>query len=684
MTTPVPPHAKVIPRRLEQHGQVRIDDYYWLNDPSNPEVLAYLQKENDYSTAQSLHTADLERTLFEEIKGRIKQTDLSVPFKQGDYVYYVRYEEGKEYALYCRKKGSVSSPEEIMIDGNELAKGHEYFSLGNWMVSSGQDILAYAIDTQGRRIYSIGFKNLTTGEILSDVILPVTGNIEWGNDNRTLFYARQDPETLRSYQIYRHVLGQDPAQDELVFEESDETFSAFVTKSKSKRFLMIGVHQTVTSEYWYLNADTPGDTFQVFHARARGHEYDVDHLGEHFFIRTNDQAKNFRLMKTPSRVTQQSQWQEVIPHRVDVFFEGFELFREYLVVEERKHGLIHLRILSHAGGEEHELDFGEPAYLAALGDNYEIDTPYLRFGYTSMTTPMTIYDYHMDTREKTFLKQEEVLGDFQVSHYQTERLFASAADGTAIPISIVYRKGFAPNGTHPLLLYGYGSYGASMDATFSSARLSLLDRGFVYALAHIRGGEELGRQWYEGGKLLQKKNTFTDFIACAEFLDQHGHANAQKLYAMGGSAGGLLMGAVMNMRPELFHGMVAQVPFVDVVTTMLDPDIPLTTGEYDEWGDPNQRDSYDYMLSYSPYDNVKAVAYPHLLVTAGLHDSQVQYWEPAKWVAKLRALKTDNHRLLLKTNMEAGHGGASGRFKRYEETAMIYAFLLDLAGVPQS
>ncbi len=681
---PDPPRAKVIPHRLEQHGQVRVDNYYWLNDRSNPEVQAYLQKENDYATAMRRHTVDLENTLFEEIKGRIKQTDLSVPFKQEDYVYYVRYEEGKEYALYCRKKGALSSPEEIMIDGNELAEGHEYFSLGNWMVSSGQDILAYAMDTQGRRIYSIGFKHLTTGEILSDVIPSVTENMEWGNDNRTLLYARQDPETLRAFQIYRHVLGQDPAQDELVFEESDETFSAFVAKSKSKRFLMIGLHQTVSSEYWYLNADTPGGTFQVFHPRERGHEYDVDHLGEHFFIRTNDQATNFRLMKTAVNATQKKQWQEVIPHRKDVFFEGFELFREYLVVEERKQGLIHLRILHGSEGQGHELDFGEPAYLAALGDNYEIDTPYLRFGYTSMTTPMTIYDYHMGTRKKIFLKQEEVLGNFQIRHYQTERLFALAADGTSIPISLVYRKGFSQNGTHPLMLYGYGSYGASMDASFSSARLSLLDRGFVYALAHIRGGEELGRQWYENGKLLHKKNTFTDFIACAEFLLQKGYSHPQKIFAMGGSAGGLLMGAVMNMRPELFHGMVAQVPFVDVVTTMLDSNIPLTTGEYDEWGDPNQRESYDYMLSYSPYDNVKAVAYPHLLVTAGLHDSQVQYWEPAKWIAKLRALKKDDHRLLLKTNMEAGHGGASGRFKRFEETAMIYAFLLDLAGVTDS
>ncbi len=678
-----PPRAKVIPHRLEQHGQVRIDNYYWLNDRSNPEVLSYLEKENAYAAAQRKHTAELEQTVFEEIKGRIKQTDLSVPFKQGNYLYYVRYEEGKEYALYCRKKGSQDSPEEMMLNGNELAEGHEFFSLGNWMVSSGQDIVAYATDTQGRRIYSIRFKNLSTGEMLSDVIPAVTGNMEWGNDNHTLFYARQDPETLRSFQIYRHVLGTDSAQDELVFEESDETFSAYVTKSKSKRFLMIGLHQTVSSEYWYLDAATPAGTFQIFHPRERGHEYDVDHLGEYFYIRTNDHAKNFRLMKSPTNMPGKKSWEEVTPHRGQVFLEGFELFRDYLVVEERRDGLIHLCIVPHAGAKEHELDFGEPAYLAALGDNYELDTPYLRFGYTSMTTPMTIYDYHMGTREKVFLKQEEVFGDFQISHYQTERLLAPAIDGTLIPISLVYRKGFSRNGTHPLLLYGYGSYGSSMDATFSPARLSLLDRGFVFALAHIRGGEELGREWYEGGKLLQKKNTFTDFVACAEFLIQQRYANSQRIYAMGGSAGGLLMGAVMNMRPDLFHGMVAQVPFVDVVTTMLDSSIPLTTGEYDEWGDPNQREYYDYMLSYSPYDNVKATAYPHLFVTTGLHDSQVQYCEPAKWVAKLRALKTDNHRLLLKTNMEAGHGGASGRFKRYKETAMIYAFLLDLAGASQ-
>jgi oligopeptidase B len=677
---PTPPRAKRVPHRLERHGHVRTDEYYWLRDRENPEVLAYLQAENEYAATLRSHTRDLEHTLFEEIRGRIQPTDLSVPFRFGDFWYYTRYEEGKEYALYCRKEKSLTNPESIMVDGNELARGYDYFSLGNWTVSSGQDILAYAIDTQGRRIYTIGFKNLTTGETIDECIPLVTGNMEWANDNRTLFYSRQDPETLRSNQIFRHRLGTNPHLDTLVYEETDETFSVSIEKTKSKRYLMIGSDQSITSEYRYVNADHPESDFQIFQARKRGHEYDVDHLGDYFFIRTNDEAKNFRLMRTETKKTNITQWQEVIPHRGEVFLEGFELFENFLILEERRQGLIHLRMLRTTDGSEHELDFGEPAYLATLGDNLEADTPFLRYGYTSMTTPMTIYDYHMETREKILLKQEPVLGNFHISHYQTERLFASAPDGISIPISLVYRKGFAPNSTHPLLLYGYGSYGASMDATFSSPRLSLLDRGFVYALAHIRGGEELGRQWYESGKLLYKKNTFTDFIACAEFLIQQGYAAPQKLFALGGSAGGLLMGAIMNMRPDLFHGVVAQVPFVDVVTTMLDPNIPLTTGEYDEWGDPNQQQFYEYMLSYSPYDNLQSQSYPHLLVTSGLHDSQVQFWEPTKWVAKLRALKTDSQRLLLRTNMDAGHSGASGRFKRYEETAMIYAFLLDLAG----
>lgn len=677
---PTPPLAKRVPHKLEHHGHVRTDEFYWLRDRENPEVLAYLQAENEYAAKLRSHTSDLEQTLFEEIRGRIQPTDLSVPFRLGDFWYYTRYEEGKEYPLYCRKEKSLVNPEFIMVDGNELARGHDYFSLGNWTVSSGQDILAYAIDTQGRRIYAIGFKNLTTGETIDECIPLVTGNMEWGNDNRTLLYSRQDPDTLRSHQIFCHRLGTNPKLDTLVYEETDETFSVAIEKTKSKQYLLIGSHQSITSEYRYVNADNPESDFQIFQTRNRGHEYDVDHLGDYFWIRTNDRAKNFRLMRTETTTTHSTHWEEVIPHRVEVFLEGFELFENFLVLEERRQGLIHLRMLRAEDGSEHELNFGEPAYLAALGDNLEADTPYLRYGYTSMTTPMTIYDYHMETREKILLKQEPVLGNFHIAHYQTERLFAPASDGISIPISLVYRKGFVPNGMHPLLLYGYGSYGASMDASFSSPRLSLLDRGFVYALAHIRGGEELGRQWYESGKLLCKKNTFTDFIACAEFLIQQGYAAPQKLFALGGSAGGLLMGAIMNMRPDLFHGVVAQVPFVDVVTTMLDPNIPLTTGEYDEWGDPNQQQFYEYMLSYSPYDNLQPQPYPHLLVTSGLHDSQVQFWEPTKWVAKLRALKTDNQRLLLRTNMDAGHSGASGRFKRYEETAMIYAFLLDLAG----
>ncbi|MDT3776581.1 S9 family peptidase [Nitrospira sp. MA-1] len=677
---PTPPRAKRVPYRLEHHGHVRTDEYYWLRDRENPEVLAYLQAENEYAATLRSHTRELEQTLFEEIRDRIQPTDLSVPFRLGDFWYYTRYEEGKEYALYCRKEKSLANPELIMVDGNELARGHDYFSLGNWTVSFAQDILAYAIDTQGRRIYTIGFKNLTTGETIDEWIPSVTGNMEWGNDNRTLFYSRQDSVTLRSNQIFCHRLGTNPQLDTLVYEETDETFSVSIEKTKSKQYLLIGSHQSITNEYRYLNADNPESDFQIFQARKRGHEYDVDHLGDHFWIRTNDDAKNFRLMRTETKATSATHWEEVIPHRLEVYLEGFELFKNFLVLEERRQGLIHLRMLRTEDASEHELNFGEPAYLAALGDNLEADTPYLRFGYTSMTTPMTIYDYHMETREKILLKQEPVLGNFHISHYQTERLFAPAPDGTSIPISVVYRKGFVPDGTHPLLLYGYGSYGASMDASFSSPRLSLLDRGFVYALAHIRGGEELGRQWYENGKLLSKKNTFTDFIACAEFLIRQGYAAPQKLFALGGSAGGLLMGAIMNMRPDLFHGVVAQVPFVDVVTTMLDPNIPLTTGEYDEWGDPNQQQFYEYMLSYSPYDNLQPQPYPHLLVTSGLHDSQVQFWEPTKWVAKLRALKTDNQRLLLRTNMDAGHSGASGRFKRYEETAMIYAFLLDLAG----
>ena len=676
-----PPQAKVLPTTLEKHGHQRIDNYYWLNKRDNPEVLAYLTAENEYAKAAMAHREGLEEALFEEIRGRIKQTDLSVPYKLDDYFYYTRFEEGKEYPLYCRKLRTLEADEELMLDVNVVAEGHEYCSVGGLAISFGQGILAYAVDTQGRRIYTIRFKDLGSGELLPDMIPEVTGNLAWANDNRTLFYSKQDPATLRSFQIYRHSLGTEGGQDELVYEETDETFSTSVFKTKSKRYLMITSHQTVSTEYRYLDANDPLGEFQVLVPRERDHEYDVDHYEDAFYIRTNFRAKNFRLMTTTVGKPAKEHWQEMIPHREDVLLESFELFQDYLVVEERKRGLIQLRVLPWKGGDEHYLDFGEPTYFASLGENPEFNTPLLRFVYTSMTTPNSVFDYNMATREKTLLKQEEVLGGFDTTHYQTERLWASARDGMQVPISLVYRKGLEKNGKNPLLLYGYGAYGASMDASFSSSRISLLDRGFVFAIAHVRGGEELGREWYERGKLLNKKNTFADFIDCAEYLLREGYTNQERLFAMGGSAGGLLMGAVVNMRPDLFKGVVAQVPFVDVVTTMLDSNIPLTTGEYDEWGDPNQSDYYQYILSYSPHDNVQAKAYPHLLVTAGLHDSQVQYWEPAKWVAKLRAIKTDENLVLLKTTMEAGHGGLSGRFRRFKELAFIYAFLLDLAGI---
>jgi oligopeptidase B len=679
-----PPMAAVAPERLEKHGDVRVDNYYWLRQRENPEVIAYLEAENAYTEAMMAHTADLRQKLFEEIKGRIKQTDLSVPFKLDDYFYYTKTEEGKEYPIYARKKGSLDAEEQIMIDVNEVAEGHGYTSVPRPAMSYDHSIMAFAADTVGRRFYTIRFKNLNTEELLSDEIGPVTPNMAWANDNRTLFYTRQDPLTLRAYQIYRHVLGTDPAEDELVYEEPDTEFSCYVWKTKSKEYLIIGCRQTLSNEYRFLDADNPAGEFAVFLPREPNHEYSIDHFGDYFYIRTNDGgAENFKLMRTPVGQTGKANWEEVIGHREDVLLEDFEVFRDHLVVTERKDGLVQMRIRPWSGAAEHYLDFGEPAYLAYVSTNPEIDTNVLRYGYTSLTTPNSIYDYNMDTREKELLKQDEVLGGFDPADYVTERLYAPARDGVRVPVSIVYRKGIEKNGDNPLLLYGYGSYGASRDATFSSPRLSLLDRGFVYAIAHVRGGEEMGRAWYEDGKLLNKKNTFTDFIDVAEFLIDEGYTAPDKLFAQGGSAGGLLMGAVTNMRPDLFKGVIALVPWVDVVTTMLDESIPLTTAEYDEWGNPNEEEYYRYMLSYSPYDNVEAKDYPNMLVTTGLHDSQVQYFEPAKWVAKLRAIKTDNNRLLLKTNMEAGHGGASGRYKRYEDLAFQYAFMLDLLGITE-
>lgn len=673
--------VKKVPTRLEKHDNVRIDNYYWLRERENPEVIRYLNEENEYAAKELRHAGDFEERLFQEIKGRFKQTDMSVPYKRDGYLYYTRYEEQKEYPIYARRYGSLDEREEIMLNANVLAEGHEFFSVGGWAVSSGQDLLAYAVDTEGRRIHTAYLKNLSTGELLPDVLPNVTENLTWANDNRTLFYARQDEVTLRQYQIYRHAVGTDPAQDQLVYQEDDETFVTYIFKTKSKKFLMIVCAQTLSQESRYLDADNPHGKFQIFLARERQHEYHIDHIEDRFIIRTNDGAKNFRLMWAPIAKPERENWQEIVAHRDDVYLGDFELFKDYVVLEERARGLTQIRVVPWSGRGDHYLAFDEPAYRANLGTNLEFDTTTLRFEYTSMKTPLSIYDYETTTRQRTLLKREEVLGGFDPDNYVTERLYARSADGAEIPLSVVYRKGLKRNGDNPLLLYGYGSYGVSIDAAFLSPRLSLVDRGFVFAIAHVRGGQEMGRQWYEDGKLIKKKNTFTDFIACVEFLIREKFTKPEKLFAMGRSAGGLLMGAISNMRPELFKGIVAEVPFVDVVTTMLDSSIPLTTGEYDEWGDPNEKVYYDYMLSYSPYDNVEKKNYPAMLVTTGLHDSQVQYWEPAKWVAKLRELKTDQNRLLLKTNMDAGHGGSSGRFRRHQETAFSYLFLLDLVGI---
>ncbi|HYJ15104.1 MAG TPA: S9 family peptidase, partial [Candidatus Limnocylindria bacterium] len=621
--------VKKIPTQLETHGHVRVDNYYWLRERDNPEVIRYLNDENALAADAMAHTQEFEKKLFEEIKGRIKQTDLSVPYKREDYFYYTRFEAGKEYPIYCRKLAALDAPEQVMLDGNALAQGHEFFSIGGTAVSSAQDLLSYATDTQGRRIHTTYIKHLATGALLPDVIANVTENLAWGNDNRTLFYGKQEETTLRQYQIWRHIVGTDAATDQLVYQEDDETFSVYIFKTKSKRYLLLVSAQTITYECRYLDADEPLGDFKIFLPRARGHEYQIDHIADRFLIRTNDQAKNFRLMATPVAQPGREYWREIIPHRDDVYLGDFELFKDYMVLEERARGLTQIRVVPWSGSGAHYLEFAEPAYRAHLGANMEFDTKIVRFDYTSMKTPQSIYDYDVDTRERKLLKQEEVLGGFNADDYVTERLHARAADGTEIPLSLLYRKGLRKDGRNPTLLYGYGSYGVSIDAAFASPRLSLVDRGFVYAIAHIRGGQELGRQWYDDGKLLKKKNTFTDFVACAEFLISERFTNPEKLFAMGRSAGGLLIGVATNLRPDLFKGVVAEVPFVDVVTTMLDASIPLTAGEYDEWGDPNKKEFYDYMLSYSPYDNVARKPYPAMLITGGLHDSQVQYWEPA-------------------------------------------------------
>jgi oligopeptidase B len=676
-----PPVAKSVPHKLELHGQVRSDEYYWLKERENPEVVKYLTAENEYTSAVMRHTEPLQEKLFQEFKTRIKQTDVSVPFRRDGFYYYGRTEDGKNYGISCRKKGSLEAPEEVILDVNQVCAEHKFCSVAGQNVSPDSNLLAYGIDTVGRRFYTLRVKDLRTGKLLADQIPDVTANVAWANDGKTLFYTKQDPETLRSYRIYRHVLGTVPTKDELVFEEKDDTFDCFVYLTKSKRYVMIVSEQTLSSEVRYIDAERPVGEFRVFLERERDHEYGVDHYGDSFYVRTNRGAKNFRLMKTPVTDTDFKRWTDVIPHRDDVFIEDFEIFRDYLVVEERKDGLLQLRVRPWSGEGEHYVEFGEPAYVASPQSNYEFDTPILRYGYASMTTPSSVYDYDMRTHEKKLLKRDEVLGGFDTKNYRTERIQVTARDGKKVPVSLVYRLPFTPDGTRPLLLYGYGSYGSSTDPGFDPFRISLLDRGFVFAIAHVRGGQELGRAWYEDGKLLHKKNTFTDFIDSAEHLVRAKYADPKRVLAWGGSAGGLLVGAVVTMRPDLWAGAIAEVPFVDVVTTMLDDDIPLTTGEFDEWGDPKKKEYYDYMLSYSPYDQTRPAAYPSLLVTTGLHDSQVQYWEPAKWVARLRAVKQDDHVVMLKTEMEAGHGGLTGRDDRYRERAFRYAYLLDVAGL---
>ncbi|WP_425594120.1 S9 family peptidase [Algibacter lectus] len=677
------PSAKKISKTLEIHNDVRIDNYYWLNDRENPEVIDYLNVENNYTKALMAHTEGFQKDLFEEMKGRIKEDDSSLPYKLNGYWYITRYETGKDYPIYLRKKGSLDAEEEILFDCNEMAKDQSYFSLGGISISPDNKMAAFSTDTVSRRQYTVQIKNLETGEILADKILNTTGSATWANDNKTLFYTMKDAVTLRSHKIFKHKLDTDSKDDIEVYHEADETFNTFVYKTKSKKYIVIGSSSTLSSEYQILSADTPDAAFKMFQKRTEDMEYSIAHYDDAFYVISNcDDATNFKLLKTSETATEKENWKDLLPHREAVLLEDIEIFKDYLVVNERENGLNNIRIISWDGSEDYYLPFNSETYTSYIGNNPDFDSDVMRYGFNSLTNPSSVMDYNFKTKTSEVKKEQEVLGGkFNKENYESKRIWATARDGVKVPISLVYKKGIKLDGTNPLLQYAYGSYGSTTDPSFSTIRLSLLDRGFVYAIAHIRGGEYLGRHWYETGKLLTKKNTFTDFIDCSKFLIEEKYTSNKHLYAYGGSAGGLLMGAIINMNPELYNGVLAAVPFVDVVTTMLDDSIPLTTGEYDEWGNPNNEEYYHYMKSYSPYDNVEAKDYPNMLVTTGLHDSQVQYWEPAKWVAKLRELKTDSNILLLQTDMESGHGGASGRFESLKEVALEYAFLLDLEGI---
>lgn len=679
------PKADKITKNLEIHDDLRVDNYYWLNDRDNEEVIDYLERENDYYNKMTAHTKDFQKDLFEEMKGRIKEDDESVPYFYNGYYYITRFETGKDYPIYSRKKDSLEAEEEVMFDVNEMAKDYSYYNLRGLNISPDNKWVAFGVDTLSRRKYTLYIKNLETGEILSDSITLTTGNSTWANDNKTLFYTRKDEQTLRSNKIYKHKLGHESSKDVLIYTEEDETFGTYVYKTKSDKYLVIGSYSTLTSEFQILDANTPDAKFKIFQSRTRGLEYGISHFGSDFYIVTNkDDATNFKLMKTDENATGMENWEELIEHRPEVLLEGIDIFKDYLVLSERNNGLNKIRIKRWDDTEDYYLPFDNETYTADTFQNIEFNTKVLRYNYNSLTTPSSVIDFNMETHEKDVKKETEVLGGkFNKDNYESKRIWATAADGTKIPVSMVYRKGMKLNGENPLLLYAYGSYGATIDPYFSSVRLSLLDRGFIYAIAHVRGGQYLGREWYENGKLLFKKNTFTDFVDASKYLISEKYTSKDHLYASGGSAGGLLMGAIVNIAPEIYNGVVAAVPFVDVVTTMLDDTIPLTTGEYDEWGNPNEKEYYDYIKSYSPYDNVEAKSYPNMLVTTGLHDSQVQYWEPAKWVAKLREYKTGNNLLLLHTNMDAGHGGASGRFEALKEVAMDYGFLLDMEGIKE-
>ncbi len=679
--------------KLEKHGDIREDNYFWMRltdeqknaknkDEQTQKVYDYLNAENDYYEKMTAKTKKFQEQLFEEMKGRIKEDDESVPYKKDGYFYITRFEKGQQYPIFSRKKETLEAEEEIMFNVNDEAKGHEYFQLGGLNISPDNKMVAFGVDTVSRRQYIIQIKNLETNKIYNDKIENTTGGSVWANDNKTLFYTKKDPQTLRSSRIYKHILGTNPLEDELVFEEKDETFSTFITKTKSKKYLVIGSYSTVSSEYRVLEADNPNGEFRIIQPRERNLEYDIAHYKNHFYIRTNkDGATNFKLMKTSENKTEKEFWEDVIPHRKDTFLEDYSIFKDYLVLEERNEGLMKIRIKRWDNSEDYYLPFDEETYSAGVYGNPEFDTEILRYSYNSMTTPASVIDFNMKDKSKDIKKEQEVLGGkFDKNNYISKRLWVTARDGKKVALSIVYHKDTKIDKNTPVLQYAYGSYGHTISDGFSTTRLSLLDRGFIYALAHIRGSQYLGREWYEDGKMLNKENTFNDFVDCSKHLINNGYTSSKHLYAMGGSAGGLLMGAVINMNPELYNGIISAVPFVDVVSTMLDDSIPLTTGEYDEWGNPNDKEYYDYIKSYSPYDQVKAQKYPNMLVTTGLHDSQVQYWEPAKWVAKLRELKTDDNVLYLHTNMETGHGGASGRFDSLKEIAEEYTFFLDLEG----